>query len=252
MKTSNNTIAKKNSCKIDRYLKLFLKGLNKILSVFSNLKYVKLYYSQSGEDIFFEHLFKNIKSGFYIDIGAHHSKRYSNTYLLYKKGWHGINIDPDRRSFSELRKNRHNDINLNIGISTKNQNCYFYTFSDGAINTISKKEAQKWEVIKREKSQKVLIKTRTLKYVIAKYKNPEQKINLLTLDTEGHDLQVLRSNNFKKYRPEYICVEMLDSLTAPENKKINIFLSFNNYALCGKTTMSAIYRDNKNESHNPC
>jgi hypothetical protein len=51
-------------------------------------------YSQEGEDLIASRLFPNQSTGFYVDIGAHHPTRFSNTYLLYTKGWRGINIDP--------------------------------------------------------------------------------------------------------------------------------------------------------------
>ena len=54
---------------------------------------VKKSYSQDNEDLFLNEYFEKISNGFYVDIGCHHPKRFSNTYLLYKKGWKGVNID---------------------------------------------------------------------------------------------------------------------------------------------------------------
>ena len=39
-------------------------------------------YSQEGEDILLYRIFEECKSGFYVDIGAHHPKRFSNTYFF--------------------------------------------------------------------------------------------------------------------------------------------------------------------------
>ena len=46
-----------------------------------------LCYSQNGEDLILNRLFENKEKGFFIDVGAHHPIRFSNTYLFYKKGW---------------------------------------------------------------------------------------------------------------------------------------------------------------------
>jgi len=46
----------------------------------------------NGEDVFVNNYLKK-KIGFYVDVGAYHPLELNNTYLLYKKGWNGINID---------------------------------------------------------------------------------------------------------------------------------------------------------------
>ena len=50
-------------------------------------------YSQQGEDMILKSLFQDHQSGFYVDVGAHHPSRFSNTYFFYLRGWRGINID---------------------------------------------------------------------------------------------------------------------------------------------------------------
>src|SRR5690554_6253894 len=75
-------------------------------------------YSQEGEDILLEKLFEGKNDGFYVDVGAHHPRRFSNTYLLYRRGWRGINIDAMPGSMAEFRRLRGRDINLEIPISS--------------------------------------------------------------------------------------------------------------------------------------
>ena len=59
-----------------------------------NLKYLNCSYSQEGEDMVLARYLEGQKNGFYVDVGAHHPFRFSNTYHFYLKGWHGVNIDP--------------------------------------------------------------------------------------------------------------------------------------------------------------
>ena len=64
-------------------------------------------YSQSKEDLFISNFFKNKKRGFYLDIGAYHPIKFSNTQLLYNMGWNGMNIDLNQVSidcFKIIRK----------------------------------------------------------------------------------------------------------------------------------------------------
>ena len=102
----------------------------------------KLHYSRWGEDSFLINYFKDTSSGRYIDIGAFHPFRGSNTHLLYKKGWTGINIDLSKTSIDLFKLARPNDINLNLAISDTNKKIKIYQTKDlGKMNTIDSKFA---------------------------------------------------------------------------------------------------------------
>src|SRR4051812_17526869 len=97
----------------------FKKALSKVLPVnyFKSLTS----YSQEGEDMVLQSFYEGRKKykGFYIDVGAHHPYRFSNTLFFYKKGWRGINIEPTPNAVKAFNIFRRRDINLNIGISSK-------------------------------------------------------------------------------------------------------------------------------------
>ena len=78
-------------------------------------------YSQQGEDLVVNCLLQWNTTGFYIDIGAHHPFRYSNTHLFYLKGWHGINIDPRPGIAADFSRYRPNDINLEVGVGANRE-----------------------------------------------------------------------------------------------------------------------------------
>lgn len=75
-------------------------------------------YSQEGEDLLLSRIFGDKKDGFYIDVGAHHPFRFSNTYLLYKRGWRGINIDAMPGSMKLFNRFRPRDINIECGVAS--------------------------------------------------------------------------------------------------------------------------------------
>ena len=56
-------------------------------------EWANISYSQEGEDLILERFFEGKEIGFFVDIGAHHPMRFSNTYIFYLKGWRGINVD---------------------------------------------------------------------------------------------------------------------------------------------------------------
>ena len=83
------------------------------------------------------------------------SKIFSNTYLLYKKGWSEINVDADKRSIDLFNKTRKRDINLKLAVSDKEGKLKFYAFKDGAINTFSDKEAKKNQPITKRSPKRI-------------------------------------------------------------------------------------------------
>jgi FkbM family methyltransferase len=175
---------------------------NKIIS-----GYRHYYYSQFGEDIVVTTLLPQ-KNGFYVDIGAHHPKRYSNTKLLYERGWHGINVDPNEETMRQFNQARRRDINIVCGVGGTEGVAPYYRFSDGAYNTFSSTQAQalkakRWLTPLPTKNVPLF----TLKNLLDKHLPRGVQIDFLNVDTEENDLAVLQSNDFAQYAPRVIAVE---------------------------------------------
>ena len=84
-------------------------------------KYTKKSYSISNVDLIVDRIFSKTKKGIYIDVGCNHPIKYNNTYLLYKRGWNGINIDSDEKSINAFNKLRKDDFNVKSIISSSNK-----------------------------------------------------------------------------------------------------------------------------------
>ena len=200
----------------------------------------KISYSLTSIDLLIAHIFKNQKKGFFVDVGCNHPVYNNNTYLMYKKGWRGINIDLDKKSIDLFNLYRKYDCNRNIAVSSKFEDAELYFYHEKSpINTINKKSAdfQKAQpkVIKK-------IKTHTLNSIITGSPFFDKKIDFLTVDVEGHELEVLKGFDFKKYSPKIIVIEYLDlSLQKLEINNFNFhnvlsspvyqYLIENNYTL---------------------
>ena len=186
----------------------------------------KKYYSFSGVDVVIENIFRNKKKGFYIDVGCQHPIKNNNTYLLNKKGWKGINIDLDKDNIDLFNISRPYDENINIAISNEiGETDLFFYHKKSPINTINKKisEYQNAKVTQIKK-----IKTDTLNNIISASKYNNSKFDLLSIDVEGHELQVLQGLDFDRYSPDVIIVEFLDlSISKLEIKNQSIENLFN-------------------------
>ena len=201
-------------------------------------------YSQEGEDIILSEFFPNKTDGFYVDVGAHHPMRFSNTHMFYKKGWRGINIDAMPGSMKAFERKRPRDINLEIGVSGKEGEMTFYMFDDPALNGFSmeiSKDRDKnsnFEIIEERK-----IKTYPLSKILNKYLPKDQKIDFMSIDVEGLDMIVLESNDWKRYSPRYLLVECIgDTVEDIMQDKIYRFLSEKGYKIVGKTYRTLILR----------
>lgn len=203
-----------------------------------------VFYSQEGEDIVLKRILQNKECGFYIDIGAHHPYRYSNTYLLYKKGWRGMNVDASPLSIELFEKARPNDINLNFAVSENLEKLNYYIFEDGAYNTLSSEMSVSYQqnLGVSLKSVKEVI-TQRLDNIFNKYL-PKSivDIDLMTIDVEGLDLGVLKSNNWEKYSPNILVVEeQWSSIENILNGELYGFLVNKNYVLYSKLVNSLIF-----------
>ncbi|MBM3261431.1 FkbM family methyltransferase [Candidatus Kaiserbacteria bacterium] len=191
----------------------------------------KKFYSQNGEDAFLmEVAFPHQKKGFYVDVGAYHPMIYSNTYALHKRGWHGINIDPNTEAMRLFRTYRRKDINLTIGIGNAGVKEYHrYDLAGG--NTFSQEQK---ENLDRQKYMHYLGSERVecfpIKDVLKKY--APASIDLLTVDVETLDLEVLKTNDWDTYRPRVVIAEDASfSPATPDSSEIYAFMRSKGYKL---------------------
>tara|TARA_B100000242_G_scaffold27074_1_gene16461 strand:- start:458 stop:1087 length:630 start_codon:yes stop_codon:yes gene_type:complete len=172
-------------------------------------------------DLLLEHIFKNQSHGFYIDVGCQHPVMNNNTYLLYKKGWNGINIDLDKKNIDLFNFYRKRDLNLNFAISSQEgERDLFFYHDKSAINTVEKSVANYQRAQVKEIKK---VKTKTLNSIIENSKFNNLTIDFVSIDVEGHELDVIKGFDLKKYKPKVVIIEFLDlSLKKLEIKNLNI------------------------------
>jgi FkbM family methyltransferase len=204
-------------------------------------------YSQEGEDMILRRIFDKINKGFYVDIGAYHPKKFSNTYYFYKMGWNGINVDAMPGSMSKFKSVRKRDINLEIPVSSKKQKLTYYAFNEPALNSFNKELS---ESRNGKDGYKIIfekdIETKTLKDILDDYlPNDIKEIDFLSIDVESLDYDVLISNDWQKYRPKLILIEDLNfKINNLENSNIYNFLKKYDYSFFAKTVNTHFFKRN--------
>src|SRR5690606_25899106 len=119
--------------------------------------------------------------GFYIDVGAHHPFRFSNTKLLYDMGWNGINIDANPGVAPLFKSHRSRDVFINKGISQKIQILEYFKYTHSALNTFEKKVVD--SRMKKPVSSEP-IEVQPLAEILNNTVQLNQKIDLMSIDTE--------------------------------------------------------------------
>ena len=171
-------------------------------------------YSQCGEDVIAAYLLQSvlgIPRPTYLDIGAHDPCWLSNTYRFYRQGCRGVCVEPDPLLCRKIKRRRPRDVCLNVGIcgasSAQGQSeADFYVMSPRTLNTFSKQEAESYARQPGYAIEKVIrLPLASVNDVI--HDNFEGSPNFVSLDTEGWDVEIIRTFDFSHYRPEILSVE---------------------------------------------
>jgi len=216
--------------------------LNKLRSAPSIFRYTRLTFAQYGEDLLLSHL-RPQKRGFYVDVGAYQPRSKSNTYKLYLSGWSGITVEPNPDVARTFKKARPRDTHLTIGVSNLASELTYHKFAEPNTNSFDPQwpERTRFEVLER-----VPIKCVTLTDVL-EHRCPNRRIDLLSVDCEGYDMQVLQSLDWRRYRPTVVIIEDFDHFRSgaypPAPTPIRSFMLDRDYALASQAVFSCFYVD---------
>lgn len=175
----------------------------------NNIPGVSLSYAQNREDIIINAFFDNAEDGFYVDIGANHPVFDSVTKLFYLKGWTGVDIEPNVKLASMIRTDRPLDTVLQVGVSDHVGEETLRIYNNTGLSTFSKKimsESSEAYNAHKQKYIDVRVRVDTLANILGGIKDLKS-IDFMKVDVEGLEYEVLKGNDWDKFRPELICVE---------------------------------------------
>ena len=210
-------------------------------------------FSQLGEDVIIWNLLTQIKTPnklTWLDIGAYHPNRLSNTAFFYNKGKRGVNVEANPLLIGEFNKKRKKDINLNIAIADKSGTMDFYVMDAPTLSTLNAKEARRYENLGHKIVKIISVKVMTITEILDKYCDgifPD----FLSLDAEGYDLEILKTIDFEKQSPKVICVENIPYYPELKNyfdsmqiNDLSQFLLSKNYSIIAFTGINTIFVKN--------
>lgn len=202
-----------------------------------------LSHSMCGEDLVLKTIFgKNKRNGFYVDIGCNNPIQKSNTSKLYLKGWSGICADGNGALIKKFRRIRKRDICLQAIVSDDRREMVFY--QDKKDHEYSSVDPDLGNQLRETHPnlEEIRMTSTTLSEIFDSHLGG-RTIDLLCVDVEHHDLQVLKGNDFVKYRPAVICVEFDGKLGELDSSELHAFLTGVNYEVLAFCTPNVYYAD---------
>lgn len=168
---------------------------------------IRYSFGHFGEDRIIDGILKPLitTNGFYVDVGCHHPVFLSNTYGLYRRGWRGVCVDANESMIRQFKRLRPRDQAVAALVSDESTERDFYLMENPGLSTTEVKNLTH-EDAKGIAHQKVRLSPKTLTTILHEANAPCE-FELLCIDVEEHDLNVLKSLDFNKYRPRLVVVE---------------------------------------------
>lgn len=215
--------------------------LNKIKELIKRKLYRRynISFSKSGEDIQLKQLLGLNHKGVYVDVGCWDPVKASNSYYFQLRGWKGICIDPNPKMKELFSQKRPSDIFINNAIGNENESLSYYMLEDrySSMNTLDFRFIQD-NNLEDKIVNKINITTVSLKEVLEQHINENEKIDFLDIDVEGFDLNVLKSNDWEKFRPKVVLIETSLDLKDDFDNELSQFLISKNYKIVGKSLIN--------------
>lgn len=158
-------------------------------------------FSQNGEDrIAWEYLGAS-SEGFFVEVGANDPVLLSQTWFFEQRGWRGILVEPQPHMADKLRQVRKGSVVVEAGAGSP---------AMSGTATLKETRAHAWSYIKGEPNQEEVIREvevaiRTLDAIFEEL--GVERIDLLSIDTEGMEIDVLNGLDLQRWQPRLIFLE---------------------------------------------
>jgi FkbM family methyltransferase len=210
----------------------------------------KTSYAQQGEDLIVESICGNLAIPIrnYLDIGAFDPTVSSNTYLFYLKGSGGVLVEPNPALCRTLTRHRPRDTVLNVGIGgSEAAAADYYLLADASndldqLNTFSKEEADRVVALGGGRRIRKIIKMPLVSINKIMKDHFQGAPDFISTDTEGLDLDILKSLDFDRFRPPVVCAE---AGAWGDGIKIVELMRSKGYSVRGATYVNAIFVDDR-------
>ena len=166
--------------------------------------------SQEDEEILLARLFSGQGTGFDVDVGAQHPRRFSNCYRAYQRGWRGVNIDVAPGSKVGCNRVLPRGSNIETCVCQTCDHSEFFVFPEGGLNTVGNARKDAIEKFTNSQGKRVFVPADRLESILeAHVPGDVDIVDFMSIDVEGSEMAVLRRNDWASYRPRVVVIEVL-------------------------------------------
>lgn len=199
-------------------------------------------FAQHGEDLFLQRYFKG-RPGRFLDVGAHEPFHLNNTYLLYRAGWRGVNVEPIPFLHRRLERYRPRDVNLNAGLGREEGELEFHELSPMVLSTFDSGEMEALVASGAASlRESYRVPVHTLAGVAREYGLEGTTLDLLSIDTEGFEMEVLEGGSWERFRPELIIVEVGSMSGIDRSQEVESFILARGYEALETLGVNRVFR----------
>lgn len=161
-------------------------------------------FAQNYEDVILNRVFRSKQDGFYVDVGAYHPFNKSVTCHFSRRGWKGMNIDVCKKNINRFEEYRPKDINICAAVGSKSGIEEFFVQRGTTRTTKDKFLAESYKN-RGVKIDRRMLNVSTLTEILSR--NNVGRIDFLSVDVEGGELDVFQGIDFSLHRPTVIFAE---------------------------------------------
>jgi FkbM family methyltransferase len=163
--------------------------------------------AQLFQDLFVLFSLGQKREGFFVEFGATDGVELSNTLLLERSHqWKGILAEPAKCWHKDLMANRHCVIDTRCVWTKSGEVLEFNEVADRELSTITRYSNQDGHFVSRRMGKIYPVETVSLDDLLSSNGAPN-RIDYLSVDTEGSELEILEAFDFHKYDVQIITVE---------------------------------------------
>jgi FkbM family methyltransferase len=205
----------------------------------------------SGYATILESVFGYKPDGVFVDAGAYDGLTYSNTSCLVEAGWSGIMIEPHPDAYRECAK-RHSRQVIMYQHCVGDHEGDVLLYPGGALSTTCLEIAEayqnmSWAAGIVDKNKPIMSRMFTLDTLL-RHIYMYQRIDLVSIDTEGSEYDVLKGFDIKFWRPRMVIVEACEhheeKILAARAPEINSYFDVAGYKKIYCDKINSIYVEN--------
>jgi FkbM family methyltransferase len=225
-------MSRKLNSLLSRYAPRLGKPKRLLLAYLAKFSPIKNSYSQLGDDNIAIELLRSIgKCGqlFYVDVGANHPTRISNTYKMYREGSKGVVIEPNSELIHLHKLVRPRDIQLPVGCGSSDKLIQFYSSKTPVLSSFDKNQvADVWGT-----EYLPVFRLDTIFQTLS-----PGSIDFMSIDVEGMDLEVLKGAVKTLKFTLLVCIE---ANSDQDEDSIVQFMDANDFKLAKKNQWNLFF-----------